>query len=144
LKRGTDEDEIELSFGAKTIKVKASAIPPEVRTELETFTRSVQADYTRKTQELAEQRRETQAKIELADKLVTLKGEALKAFSRGEVLADEIKQLEAVNLQQLWQSNPDQARRVSDTLTAKRVEFDRIVQLWRSMKLPRPQNRSGS
>jgi len=123
------EDEIELAFGAKTIKVKASAIPPEVRNELETFTKSVQADYTRKTQELADQRRETQAKIELADKIVALKGESLKAFSRGQALADEIKQLEAIDLQPLWQSNPDQARRVSDMLAAKRAEFDRIVQV---------------
>jgi len=123
-----DEEEIELSFGAKTLKVKASAIPPEVRTELETFTKSVQADYTRKTQELAEQRRETQAKIELADKLVTLKGEALKLVAYGQVLSDEIKRLEATDFDRLWNTDRDEYRRLSDLLAAKRAEHARIIQ----------------
>ena len=120
-------EEIELSFGAKTLKVAKNAIPEAVLAEIQDFTKNVQGDYTRKTQEAAELRKAAEAKAELAEKLVTLKGDALKEYARGQVLADEIQRLERMDLGQVWQSNPDQARQLSDSLSAKRAEFARVV-----------------
>ncbi len=121
-------EEVEFSFGAKTLKVRKDAIPEDVLAELDAFTKNVQGDYTRKTQEAAEVRKAAEAQRELAEKLVSLKGDALKAYARGQSLADEIQQLEQVNLSDLWQSNPDHARRISDTISAKRAEFQRAVE----------------
>jgi hypothetical protein len=120
-------EEIELSFGAKTLKVAKSAIPDEVRTELEEFTKNIQGDYTRKTQEVAEQRKEVEAQRELYGKLQTLGGEARTAFYAGEALLKELQQLEQIDLRQLRQSNPDQARWISDEIAIKRGEFNRQV-----------------
>lgn len=124
-------EEIELSFGAEKLKVAKTAIPQDVLEKLEGFTKNVQGDYTRKTQEVAEQRRAAEAQMELANKLGSLKGEALNAFTSGQRVAAEIQQLEAVNLHELWQSqNPadrDYARQVSDTLAIKRNEFQRYA-----------------
>jgi hypothetical protein len=121
-------EEVELSFGAKTLKVRKDAIPEDVMAELDAFTKGVQGDYTRKTQEAAELRKAAEAKAELAEKLVSLKGDALKAYSRGQMLADEIRQLEQVDVSHLWQSNPDQARQISDALSSKRAEFSSVVE----------------
>jgi hypothetical protein len=123
----TKPEEIELSFGAKTLKVAKSAIPDEVRAELEDFTRNIQGDYTRKTQEVAEQRKEVEAQRELYGKLQTLGGEARTAFYAGEALVKELQQLEQIDLRQLRQSNPDQARWISDEIAIKRGEFNRQV-----------------
>ncbi len=120
-------EEIELSFGAKTLKVAKGAIPDDVLSEIEDFTKNVQGDYTRKTQEVAEQRKEVEAKRELFEKLATLKGEALSAFSAGQRLAAEIQQLEQIDLNAVWQSDPDQARRIGDALSIKRAEFQKHV-----------------
>ena len=120
-------EEIELSFGAKTFKVAKGAIPDDVRAELEDFTKNVQGDYTRKTQEVAEQRKEAETKRELFEKLSTLKGEALSAFTAGQRVASEIAQLEQIDLNAVWQSDPDQARRIGDALSMKRSEFQRHV-----------------
>ena len=120
-------EEIELSFGAKSLKVAKSAIPEAVRTELEEFTKNIQGDYTRKTQEIAEQRKALEGSQELVQKLTALRGDALKAFSTGQALADEIHQLEAINLRDLRQSNPDQARWISDEIALKRQDFQRQV-----------------
>jgi len=120
-------EEIELSFGAEKFKVARNAIPADVLEKLEGFTKSVQGDYTRKTQAVAEQQRSAEAQMEFAQKLGTLKGEALAAFSGGQRIASEIQQLEAIRLDELWQSNPDQARRVSDAISSKRGEFQRLV-----------------
>lgn len=127
----TDEtpeiEEIELAFGAKTLKVPKSAIPDDVRAELEDFTKNIQGDYTRKTQEIAEQRKAAEGERELLQKLTTLKGDALKAFSAGQALASEIQQLEQIDLNAVWQSNPDQARQISDRLNMSRAEFQKHV-----------------
>lgn len=120
-------EEIELSFGAEKLKVAKGAIPPEVLEKLEGFTKGVNGDYTRKTQEVAEQRKAAESQMELANKLGSLKGDALTAFSAGQRLANEIQQLEAVRIDDLWQSNPDQARQISDALVSKRSEFQRQV-----------------
>lgn len=122
-----EPEEVELSFGAKTLKVAKGAIPDDVLSELEDFTKNVQGDYTRKTQEVAEQRKEVEAKRELFEKLSTLKGEALNAFSAGQRIASEIQQLEQIDLNALWQSDPDQARRIGDALSIKRAEFQKHV-----------------
>jgi hypothetical protein len=120
-------EEIELSFGAEKLKVAKSALPADVLEKLDSFTKNVQGDYTRKTQEVAEQRKAAEAQMELANKLGSLKGEALTAFSAGQRIAQEIQQLEAVRLDELWQSDPDQARRISDALVSRRSEFQRQV-----------------
>lgn len=120
-------EEIELAFGAKTLKVAKGAIPDDVLAGLEDFTKNVQGDYTRKTQEVAEQRKAVEAERELFQKLTTLKGDALKAFNAGQSRAAEIQQLEQVDLDALWQSDPDQARRISDRLNMSRAEFQKHV-----------------
>lgn len=116
-------EEIELSFGAKTLKVAKSAIPDNVRTELEEFTKNIQGDYTRKTQEVAEQRKEIEAQRDLYGKLQTLGGEARKAFYAGEAVAGELAQLQQIDLRALRQSNPDQARWISDEIAIKRSDL---------------------
>ncbi len=122
-----EPEEVELSFGAKTLKVAKGAIPDEVLGELKDFAQNIQGDYTRKTQEVAEQRKEVEAKRELFEKLSTLKGEALNAFTAGQRIASEIQQLEQIDLNALWQSDPDQARRLGDALSIKRAEFQKHV-----------------
>jgi len=120
-------EEIELSFGAEKFKVAKGAIPADVLEKLEGYTKSIQGDYTRKTQEVAEQRKSAEAQMEFATKLGSLKGDALKAFSDGQRLASEIERLEQVDIGALWQSDPDQARRISDAISSKRGDFQRQV-----------------
>jgi hypothetical protein len=57
-----------------------------------------------------------------------LGGEALDAFTKGKSIKAEIEQLSQVNMQALWQSNPDQARQLSDRLSAKQAELQSIIQ----------------
>jgi hypothetical protein len=73
-------------------------------------------------------RKQAEASKELADKLASMEGEALQSFSRGMALKAEIDQLSQLNTESLWQSNPDQARRISDELARKTAEFNRVAQ----------------
>lgn len=116
-------EEIELSFGAERFKVAKNAIPADVLEKLEGFTKSVQGDYTRKTQEVAEQRTAAAKEMELAQKLTSLRGGALNAYSEGRMYVAEIQRLEQYDLRALRQSNPDRAREVSDDLQMYRAEL---------------------
>jgi hypothetical protein len=124
------EPEVELrefDFGGNKFAVPKDAVPEELAVEIEKFTKGIWADYTRKSQDVAERTRALEAEKTAVEKLSQLNGDALLAFSRGLQLKQEIEQLQRVNLDQLWQSDPDRARRVSDQLALKQAEFQRTI-----------------
>jgi len=121
------EEEIELNFGGDKLRVPKSAIPEDVVAKITDFSRNLESGYTKKFQTLAEQRESVAAREQAVERLATLDGEALDKFSRGNALKQEIAQLQNVNTQALWQSNPDQARRISDTIAKKQAEFNAVV-----------------
>lgn len=121
-----EEVEYDLGGGQK-LKVKANATAKEVLEQAQAAFKSVEANYTRKQQAVAEQAKSVQARAEAVQKLETLSGEALQEYSKGLQIRQEIEQLSAVDLRSLWQSNPDQARQVSDMLAMKQAEFQRTV-----------------
>lgn len=118
----------EFDFGGNKFSVPKDAIPDELAAEIEKFTKGTWADYTRKSQDVAEQKRALEAEKTAVERLAKLNGDALYSFSKGLQLKSEIEQLRQVNLDQLWQSDPDRARRVSDQLAVKQAEFQRTVQ----------------
>lgn len=124
---GEPAEEIEFDFGGNKLKVPKGAIPEDVAEKLGTFTKSTWADYTRKSQDVAERVKSVEARESAVEKLGTLNGEILTTFSRGLALKDEISQLQQVNLPALWQSDPDQARRVSDSISRKQAELSSIA-----------------
>lgn len=121
-----EEVEYDLGGGQK-LKVKASASAKEVFDAAQAAFKRVEGDFTRKSQAVAEQAKSIQARAEAVQKLETLNGQALQEYSKGLQIRSEIEQLSAVDLRSLWQSNPDQARQVSDMLAMKQAEFQRTV-----------------
>lgn len=120
-------EEIEFDFGGNKLKVPKGSIPEEVAEQLDKFTKGTWSDYTRKSQEIAETKKSLEARAGAVEKLVNLNGEALQTYSRGLQLRGELEQLQSIDLNALWQSDPDRARRVSDTLAQKQAEFQSIV-----------------
>lgn len=125
---GDQEPELrEFDFGGNKFTVPKDAIPDELAAEIEKFTKGTWSDYTRKSQDVAEQKRALEAEKTAVERLAKLNGDALYSFSKGLQLKNEIEQLQRVNLDQLWQSDPDRARRVSDQLAVKQAEFQRTI-----------------
>lgn len=125
----TEEEELlEFDFGGNKFSVKKSEVPPELAEKIGEFSKDLWADYTKKSQANAETQKALRAREEVVEKITSLSTEALEAFSRGKHLKSEIEQLSTVNLQSLWQSNPDRARQISDALAAKQAELQGIIQ----------------
>lgn len=124
---GEEAEEIEFDFGGNKLKVPKGAIPEEIASQLDKFTKGTWSDYTRKSQEVAERTKSIEAREGVVEKLSTMSGELLQTFSRGLALKDELSQLQNIDLSRLWQSEPDQARRVSDAISQKQAELSRIA-----------------
>ena len=122
-----EPEEDELEYGGNKFRIPKGALPEDVKAKLDQFLKGSNADYTRKTQEVAEQRKQVEARASAVEQLSGMSDELLVEFSKGRHLRDEIEQLQGVDLNDLWQSNPDQARRVSDALSAKQAEFQKTI-----------------
>lgn len=120
-------EEIEFDFGGNKLRVPKGSLPDDIAERLDQFTKGTWSDYTRKSQEVAEARKAMEAERSVVQKLGTLRNDALTAYATGLQLRQEIEQLSQVDTNALWQSNPDQARRVSDLLSQKQSEFQRTV-----------------
>jgi hypothetical protein len=120
-------EEIEFNFGGNKLKVPKGSIPDELAAEIDKFTSGTWSDYTRKSQDVAERAKLLEAQEVAVQKLSTMNGELLTSFSRGQHIKNELEQLSKINVDQLWQSNPDQARRVSDVIAQKQAELSNII-----------------
>lgn len=123
---GDEEEAVEMrsfDFGGNKLEVDASQIPVELADKIDEFSKSTWSDYTRKAQANAETAKSLTAQADAVAKLSALNGDALQTYSEGLQLRSEIEQLGAIDLPALWQSDPDQARRVSDTLGSKQAAF---------------------
>lgn len=125
---GQTVEEVEYDLGGgQKLKVPANATAAEVFEAAQKAFKDVEANYTRKQQAVAEQAKSIQARAEAVQKLETLNGEALQEYSKGLNLRSELERLNAINLGELWQSNPDQARRISDMKAQLGAEFQATV-----------------
>jgi len=117
----------EFDFGGNKIEVPVSDITPELADKIDEFSKGIWSDYTRKSQAHAEREKTLSEQEQAVAKISALNGETLEKYSQGLQLRAEIEQLKAVDLNALWEADPDQGRRVSDALAQKLADFQSIV-----------------
>lgn len=125
-----DEDAVEMrvyDFGGNKMEIPKDAVPPELAEKIEDFTKGTWAKFTKDQQANVEKAKALSTQESAVAKIINLNGQALQTYSRGLQLRTEIEQLEKVDFDELWQSDPDQARRVSDLKSSKQAEFQNIV-----------------
>lgn len=121
-----DAEPVILKYRGKTLEVPEGTAP-EVVEELQKFASDVEADSTRKYQEVAEGRKALQAREQQIENLASMNDAQQNLYAQGRALQAEIQQLQALDLNAMWQSNPDQARRVSDQLAQRQSQFQQTV-----------------
>lgn len=120
-------EEIEFDFGGNKFRAPKTAIPEDIASELDKFSKGIWADYSRKSGDIKQRSDSLEAREKAVEKMQGLQGDVLNHYSRGLQVKNELEQLSKVDLNALWQSDPDQARRVSDTISHKQAEFNSIV-----------------
>lgn len=120
------EEELELDVAGTKHKFKKGAPIDEALDVVQKYAKGLEASLTKKGQEIGEERKTLETQRKLTERLQSLKGEQLAMYARGEQVMSEINQLNQIDLNALWQSNPDQARRVSDRLGQLRHDYSTI------------------
>ena len=121
-----EPEEIEFDFGGNKFRVAKDALPPELAEQVQKFGSDIYSDYTRKTQEIAETRKSLEAQEASIQKLSALNEDVLNTYSEGARIKSELEHLSKIDID--WKSNPDQARQVSDAISQRRAQLDRVVQ----------------
>lgn len=116
-------EEIEFDFGGTKYKVPKGTPVDDVAEHLQKYAKGIEADYTRKSQEAAAIRKASEEQTKVAQRLMSLSNERAAVYAKGIEAAAEIEQLSRIDLSALWQSNPDQARMVSDRLAQANYKF---------------------
>lgn len=126
------EPEVELeeyNFGGNKLELPKDQVPEELRGKIKEFSDGIWSDYTKKNQDISERSKSIEARESAVEKFSSLHGESLETYSQGLRVKAEIQELSGFDLNELWQSDPDTARRVSDQLSAKQQEFQGIVNM---------------
>lgn len=121
------EEMYEMNFGSEKLSVPKSQLPEEVAQKLQSYADGIEASSTKKFMAIAEERKEIEAQRKTYEKLSQLNGEALSLFGQGQAIAQEVAALEREDLNALWQSNPDEARRKSDLLNQRRAQKEQYL-----------------
>lgn len=124
---GEQPEEVEIDFAGRKERFRLDGQVKDVAEKVQNFVKSLQGDYTRKTQEIAETAKSLKTREENVQRLASLNGEALAEYSKGVSIRAELAELEKIDLSALWQSDPDQARRVSDAVSQRRAAFQQTV-----------------
>jgi len=122
-----EPEEIELDYGGNKFRVAKDALPEEVATKLDEFLKGSWRSHTEKSMEVAEQRKALEAQERAVQNLGSLQGEMLEKFSHGQSVKKELQELKQIDLPALWTSNPDEARQVSDYISAKEAELNAVA-----------------
>lgn len=121
-------EEIEFDFGGQKLRVPKDSVPEEIAERLDQFTKGTWAEYTKKSQAIAEKSKSLEQQAAAIEQMTSLHDETLQAYSKGLAIKQELEQLNAIDVNELWQSDPDQARRVSDAIAQKQAAFNNAYQ----------------
>jgi hypothetical protein len=126
---GENEDEpspVVLKYRGKTLEVPPGTAP-EIVSDIQEFADYVESDSTRKYQEVAESRKALEQRQQQVEKLASLNDAQQDLYARGQTLKSEIARLQGEDMNALWQSDPDRARRISDLLALRQQQFQQTV-----------------
>ncbi len=124
------EEEVELiefDFAGDKLSIPKGSVTEELVERIDKFTKGTWSDYSKKSQAIVEAAKSLEAREGAVQKLEQLHGETLDTYSRGLAIRNELEQYAEEDLTSLWQSDPDQARRVSDDISKKQAEFNSII-----------------
>jgi hypothetical protein len=114
-------------FGGNKLEFALDAVPPELATKIDDFSKGVWSSATKAHQQTAERSKSLDSQEATVAKIAELNGAALETYTRGLQLKSDIEHLSSANLPQLWQSDPDRARQISDALADKQQEFQQTL-----------------
>lgn len=135
-------EELEFDFGGNKKKWAKNATVETIAEDLNAFTKGLWSDYTKKSQSIAEKEKVFEARLQAVDKLHSMNDDMMNDYAKGLNLKNELQQLTQIDISQLWNESPDEARRLTDMIARKRDEFNNTIQSLNNKELQLNQSRT--
>ena len=119
---------LSVNFAGTEFEYNEGDMPEGMAEKLQETVKGFEASQTRKSQALADDRKIVEEAKASVEKIQALDGQALQLFTSGQQLKQNIEKIERLDLQALWQSNPDQARQLSDKLATDKSQLAQVIQ----------------
>lgn len=123
-------EEFELDVAGTKHKFPKGTPIEEALEKVQAYSKGLEAKLTRESQSIAEKSKAVAEAEKVVARLQNLGFEKARDLARGEQLANYVAQYETpqaqAQLNALWTSNPDEARRISDSLVQARSEYASI------------------
>ena len=113
--------------GDSKLSLPIDSLTDELSEKIQVFSDSVESNFAKGRQQITDDRGSLDLKEKALHNLSTMNDTTLNTYSLGLRLKDEIEQLSQANTTDLWTSNPDQARQVSDALGRKQSELQSVI-----------------
>ena len=140
---GEGDEEVIINFGGTQLAFKKGEVPQDVFDATQDFVKNVEAAHGKRSQKLSEDSKEVESKAKTFDKLLSLSGDALNAYSRGQALQNEIDWIDNQDVNALWQSQDpkdrDRARQMSDQRSQLQRELNQTINTVDSFERQREQ-----
>lgn len=113
-----DDEEVELNLAGNVRKFKANAPASEILEDVQSWAKEMEAGVTRRNQELAEQRKAVEGRMEALDRIQKMDDEAIDLFTQAQTLDRNIYAMRQ-RLQQIDRNaDPNGYRFLSDDIAA--------------------------
>lgn len=122
-----EPEQVEFKIGRDTLSLPKGAAAEDVVSKVNDFAHDLEAGYTKKFQDLAEQRKSYEEGQKALNRMQTLSDEALNDYAHGMRLQAEVEQLRQINLDALLKTNPTQASQIASEINVKTTQADNLL-----------------
>lgn len=114
----------EFNFAGNKMSVDRAQMPENVAFEVQEYLTGCNADYTRKSTANAELRQSLESREADIQAIQDMQADVMDLYAVARQAQTGLAQLSQIDMQQLWQSDPDQARQLSDQARQYQQQYD--------------------
>ncbi|MGB0697693.1 MAG: hypothetical protein ACPGOY_18730 [Rhodospirillaceae bacterium] len=118
-------DTLEIDLGGSKHRIDRAGMSDEAVEKVQSFAKSLHADYTEKTQGASEQRSVASVEQDRLNHFMTLTGAQMAATIESQSLNTSLELMQARLTEDLWQFDPENARLLSDMIRGTQAQLQR-------------------
>lgn len=119
----------EFSFAGSTLQIDKGQMPEDVAARVQEHLAGFQKHHTKTSQANAETRKVLEQQQRDIEDISNLQADVMDAYALARQAQSGLAQYQSIDMNALWQSDPDQARRLSDQALTLRQQYDGAIAL---------------
>ncbi len=121
-----EPEEVEINFGGEKLVLRKGEVPDELLSKTQDYVKSVEAAHTRRSQDLAEQRKQVEQQVQTFERLNQMSDQALQSYATGQAILNQLNdpQYSDQEIDRLWRSDRQEDRDTARILTDRKAQLN--------------------